>query len=232
MKLRNPFSSLSRFEWGLWIASVLVVAGSFFVGSRADFLTLIASLIGVTALIFVARGDVFGQLLTVVFSIVYAVISWRFRYFGEMITYLGMTLPIAAISVVTWLKHPYAADGSEVRIGRMTRTKTILLLLMTAVVTFVFYFILAAFDTANLSISTVSVATSFLAASLQALRVPAYALAYGANDLVLIVLWVLATAKDPAYLPMVLCFVMFFLNDAYGFVSWHKRRALQQQTCA
>jgi hypothetical protein len=75
----------------------------------------------------------------------------------------------------------------------------------------------------------VSVATSFLASYLTFMRSPYYGIGYGANDVVLIILWVMASAKDPAYLPMVVCFVMFLLNDLYGFVNWQRLKKSQQK---
>jgi nicotinamide riboside transporter PnuC len=106
MILRNPFKTLNRTEWLLWLLSITVIFNSFLLSGSFYLLTLIASMVGVTALIFVAKGDVWGQLLTVLFSLLYAVISLHFRYYGEMITYLGMTAPIAAMSVITWLRNP------------------------------------------------------------------------------------------------------------------------------
>lgn len=72
--------------------------------------------------------------------------------------------------------------------------------MLSAVVTVVFYFILRAFHTANLLPSTISVTTSFLAVYLTARRSPLFAVAYAANDLVLILLWGLATLQDASYL--------------------------------
>ena len=59
-------------------------------------------------------------------------------------------------------------------------------------------------------------------------RSPYYALAYAANDLILISLWILAALSDPGYLPMVICFLVFLVNDVYGFVRWS--RAGKSQT--
>ena len=73
-----------------------------------DPLTLAAALIGVTSLVFAAKGNVWAQILMIIFSILYGIISFRFRYWGEMITYLGMTLPMAVWSTVTWIKNPSA----------------------------------------------------------------------------------------------------------------------------
>jgi len=223
-KIRN----LSKFELGLWLFSLTGVTLSSVFSPAFDPLSLIASLIGVTALIFVAKGDPLGQVLTVVFSVFYGVISWTFRYYGEMITYLGMSAPMAALAVISWLRNPYEQGKAEVRVNRLKRREVLFLAVLTAAVTALFYFILAFFDTANLLPSTVSVTTSFLASYLTFRRSPFYALAYAANDIVLIVLWVLAALEDPSYLPMILCFTMFFFNDTYGFVNWQRMQKRQK----
>lgn len=227
MKICNK---LNKTEFVIWLLSVITIAVSFLLVSEKDYLTLTASLIGATALIFVAKGEVLGQILTVVFSIFYGVISFKFRYFGELITYVGMTAPIALMSAVTWLKNPYKKGESEVKIAKLTKGKIILMIVLTAVTTFVFYFILRHFNTANLFFSTVSVATSFSASYLMLFRSPYYAVAYAANDVVLIILWVLASVTNIKYVPMVICFVIFLVNDLFGFISWQKRKKQQRNT--
>lgn len=220
MKIYNPFRFLSRFEWGLWLTSVAVVTASFFLGGRDGVLSLIASIVGVTALIFVAKGDVTGQALCVVFSVLYAIVSWEQRYYGEMITYLCMSAPVSAISVVAWLKNPYAKDRCEVKIARLDRRDAVVTAILTVGMTVAFYWILRALNTAALAVSTLSVTTSFLAAYLLYRRSPYYALAYAANDVVLIVLWCIVSVKDPSALSMVACFLAFLANDLYGFSNW------------
>ena len=109
--MNNPILSLSKKEWAIWIGSLLVVAVSNVVSGNLDLLTLLAALIGVTSLIFAAKGNVWAQVLMIVFSILYGIISWRFRYWGEMITYLGMTMPMAIWSTITWMKNPSKENG-------------------------------------------------------------------------------------------------------------------------
>lgn len=213
--------TLTPFELALWGLSVAVVAGTALIFGTADALSLAASLIGVTALILVAKGHALGQLLTIVFAVLYGIISLRVRYYGEMITYLGMTAPMALLALVTWLRNPYR-DSQEVAVHRMSARETALMLALTVLTTAAFYFILRAMGNAALAVSTLSVTTSFLASYLTALRSPYYALCYAANDLVLIVLWVISSLADPSGVPMVGCFAMFFLNDMYGFVNWRR----------
>ena len=219
--------SLTRFEWALWLTSVLVVAGTGIAFQSSDWLSLTASLIGVTALIFVAKGHALGQVLTIVFAVFYGIISCEFRYYGEAITYLCMTAPMAAVALVTWLRNPYKVSA-EVTVNRLSGRQWAVMLILTVITTAVFYFILQAMGNAALAVSTLSITTSFLASYLTALRSPYYALAYAANDLVLIVLWVIAALADISSVPMVACFVMFFANDMYGFINWRRMEKRQR----
>lgn len=224
--MQNPWKELSVKEWWLWSISMLIVTVSNLVGGSFDVLTLAATWVGITSLIFAA----WAQFLMVAFSILYGIISFRFRYWGEMITYLGMTLPMAVWSAVTWLRNPSAGSKSEVAIRKLEKKHFLFLLVLSIVVTGAFYFILRWLETPNIVFSTLSVTTSFLAASLTMLRSSYYALGYAANDLVLIVLWGLAAAKDPVYIPVIINFMIFFMNDMYGFISWKKRE--RTQLCA
>ena len=174
---RFTINYFSKAEIALWCASVASIVLSFGLFDRENYLTLRASLIGVTSLIFNAKGNPFGQFLMVLFSLLYEVIFM-------------------------WIA--------------------------TILVTILFYFILDWFDTANMIPSTISVTTSFLAVYLTFRRSPYFALAYASNDMVLIVLWVMASLQDIRYVSVVVCFVAFLFNDIYGFVSWRKMEQRQR----
>lgn len=109
-KMLSAFGSLTRFERMLWMSSMVVVALSYLLSPQGDVLSLAASLVGVTSLIFIAKGYVIGQVLVVVFAILYGIASYHQRFYGEVITYLGMTGPIAVAAIVSWLRHPF--EGS------------------------------------------------------------------------------------------------------------------------
>ena len=57
--------------------SAAFIVGSFCAFDRENYLTLAASLIGVTSLIFNAKGNPIGQVLMVLFSLLYGFINWR-----------------------------------------------------------------------------------------------------------------------------------------------------------
>lgn len=220
----------TRAERLLWLGSAAVVTVFYAIFDGEHILSLLASLIGVTYLIFNAKGNPVGQVLVIVFSLLYGWISFTFAYYGEMVTYLGMTMPMAVVALIAWLRNPFQGNRAEVTMERLSGWEIGFMFILTAAVTIVFYFILRALHTANLLPSTLSVTTSFLAVYLTARRSPWYAVAYAANDVVLIVLWTLASLQDVSYLSVLVCFAVFLVNDIYSFFSWQRIRARQRQT--
>ncbi|MCR5452835.1 MAG: nicotinamide riboside transporter PnuC [Lachnospiraceae bacterium] len=220
--MNNPITNFTKREWILWISSLTAIILTNIFSESFDLLTFFASCIGVTSLVFAAIGNVWSQVLMVIFSILYGMISFQFHYWGEMITYLGMTMPMAIWSTFTWLKNP-AKNGKEVKIRRLQKKDLLLLIVSCIAVTFLFFIILDKLDTPNIFFSTLSISTSFLAAALTMLRSSYYALGYAANDIVLIVMWTLAAIQNPIYISVIVIFVIFFFNDMYGFISWKKR---------
>ncbi len=224
-RIKNYFS---KFEISLWITSVTLIAAAYFVFDRSSPLTLIASILGVTAILLNAKGNPIGQGLMVIFSIIYGIISYGFSYYGEMITYMGMSMPMAIIALIAWLKNPFKGNHAEVKVNRISKKETAFMLILSAFVTLVFYFILKHFNTANIIPSTLSVTTSFLAVYLTFRRSPYFSLLYAFNDVVLIVLWILASLTNLSYISVVVCFLMFLINDMYAFVSWRKMEIRQR----
>ena len=189
---------------------------------------LIASIIGATYLIFNAKGNPIGQVLLIIFSVLYGIISYSFSYYGEMVTYLGMSTPMAVLAMISWLRNPYNGNRAEVKINSLKKPEIVFMFALTAIITFIFYFILKYFHTTNLIISTFSVTTSFLAVYLTLRRSRYFTLAYAANDIVLIILWILATLSDITYMSVTICFFMFLVNDIYGYINWTKMHKIQQ----
>ncbi len=228
--MKKFLKSFNLFEIILFTVSILAVIISFFACGNTEYLYLAASLIGAGMLIFIAKGNFIGQILGVAFAVLYAIISWSYKYYGEMATYLFMSLPSCAVTLIIWLKNPSAKGKEEVKVNKISFKEYIFMAGLTGLVTVAFYFVLKAFNTNNLIVSTVSVLTSFAAAYLQFRRSRFYALAYTANDIVLIILWSLASVENLEYIAMVVCFSVFFANDIYGFVNW-TRMLKKQNVC-
>lgn len=226
--MKKMIRYFTKAELTLWGTSTGLILVSFLAFDRANYMTLTASMLGATSLIFNAKGNPIGQALMILFSLLYGLISYTFSYFGEMITYLGMTAPMALIALITWLRNPFGGNRAEVAVNRISQRELYAMLGLTVVVTAVFYFLLDHFDTANMIPSTLSVSTSFVAVYLTFRRSPYFALAYAANDVVLIVLWSMASVENITYISVLICFVIFLVNDLYGFVNWKRMEKRQR----
>lgn len=227
-KKTNIFSYFSKRELILWIFSIVFIVISFLIFNGDSHLTLAASLIGATSLILCAKGNPLGQVLMIIFSTIYGIISYSFSYYGEVITYMGMTAPMSVFALVSWLKNPYKGKKNQVAVGKLCKKDIFCTICFSIAVTMAFFFILRKFNTSNLLFSTISVTTSFAAVYLTYKRSPYFALAYACNDIVLIILWTYAAFKNTSYVSVVVCFITFLINDVYGFVNW-KRMEKEQE---
>ena len=217
----------TKFERTIWCVSVIVIVASFFIFGGDGYLSMIASLVGVTSLLLCAKGNFWAHVFGIIFSLIYGYISFSYRYYGEMITYMCMTMPMGVFALVSWIKNPYKGKKTEVEIYNIGKKDIWQMIGLTLVVTVVFYYILSYFNTENLVPSTLSVTTSFAAVFLTYKRSPYYAIAYSFNDIILIVLWMMAGMEDRKYYSVVVCFVIFLVNDIYGFLNWKKMKNRQ-----
>ncbi len=227
MNKKSIIFGLDLTDLVIYFVSAGTILAAFLLFDRSGYLSLLASLLGVTSLIFCAKGNPIGQLLIIIFSILYAYISFGCRYYGEMLTYVGMTAPMALFSLISWLKHPFDGNRGEVTVAELKRRDIYQMVFLTALVTVIFYFVLRYLGTSNLTVSTVSVTTSFAAVFLTFKRSPYYAVAYGLNDIVLIILWTAASFNSREYISVTVCFITFLLNDIYGFISWRAIKSRQ-----
>ena len=219
----------TKFEIFLWSVSVALILSVFLIFDRTNYLALLSSIVGVSSVMLCAKGNPLGNALGLIFCVIYGYISFTYAYYGEMLTYMFMTGPMAIYALISWLRNPYNESRSEVKVGSVKKTELIFLAFLASAVTIIFYFILKTFGTANLLISTLSVTTSFSAVYLTARRSPLYAVAYSLNDIVLIILWSLASIEDVSYISVVICFAVFLANDIYGFYSWRRMKIKQEK---
>ena len=219
--MKKILGTLNKFDIILYSSGVICSILGFIIFKNTEYLNLINTILGLTALIFIAKGNPFGQFLTIVFSIIYGIISFSFKYYGELITYVCLTGPAAIASLISWLKN-LNGEKLEVKVNELKYKEYIFLFFLSSIVSIVFYFILNALNTNNLLLSTFSVFTSFTASYLTFRRSRFYALGYIANDIVLIVLWTLASFSSKEYISVVICFIFFLINDLYGFINWNK----------
>ena len=228
MKISNPFKGMSLFEYILWIGSMIAIIIAFIIPEEKEYLNLVTSLVGVTCVFFIAKGKIFGQIVGIIYAIVYGFISYFHNLYGEVFLSFVFYAPLAILGLVEWAKNQYA-DTHVVTITKLTKIDYFIALAITIVLTTIAFFVLSALNTQSLVVSTISIATSTMAGYFVIKRSPGYALFYFLNDSVLIVMWSIEAYQNISALPMVISFITFVINDLYGFINWLRLRKKQTE---
>ena len=218
---KKQLKNWKLYELLFLVGSIIAITVCFVVGKEKNVLSFIGSLVGITGVLFTAKGLVSAPFLNMIYGVFYIIVSFYQKYYGEAIIYLALMTPLDIITIISWLKNRNKDNSSTVKINKIHGIEYLYLAIGTAIATVGFYFLLRALNTNQLIISTISLITSAVAAYLMFRRCSYYALGFMLNDIVLIVLWSLVVVDSGiGYLPTVISFCVFLINDTYGFTLW------------
>ena len=185
---------------------------------------------GVVSVLTVAKVLVIAPFINIVYNILYAIISIIQGYYGEAIIYIGLMIPICVLSIISWLKNKNKENTDVVEVNKIKGKEYTYLAIATVLATVAFYFLLKVLNTNQLIISTISLVTSIVASYLMLRRCSYYALGFILNDVILIILWSLVVVESGiGYLPTVISFSVFLINDIYGLIHWKWEEKKQQK---
>lgn len=217
-------SILKNWKWFEIVFLMLSLAGlslCFAFTPDRNWFSFVVSIVGVVSVLTVAKGLIIAPFINIAYNIIYAIISISQHYYGEAIIYIGLMIPVSVASIVSWLRNRNKENLSTVKVNKIHGMEYLYLAIASLVATVAFYFLLQALDTSQLIISTISLVTSAVASYLMLRRCSYYALGFVANDIVLIALWsMVVVTSGLQFLPSVISFCIFLINDIYGFIHW------------
>ena len=220
MKLKL-FKNWNIFEIIFLFACLLGLTLCFIFGVDKNVLSFVTSLIGVVSVLMVAKGLVIAPFINISYNVLYSIVAITQKYYGEAIIYIAIMMPISIFSIISWLRNKNKNNSAVIEQNSIHKKEYLYLFLSTSVLTVAFYFLLKALDTNELIISTLSLITSAVASYLMLRRSKYYALGFVANDIILIIMWAIVVKNSGiGYLPTLLSFVIFLINDIYGFIHW------------
>ena len=228
--MKNIFGKWKLYEIIFLIGSIILVTLCFVFDTDKNVLSFIISLIGVVSVLMVAKGLTIAPMISVVYAILYSIMSILQHYYGEAIIYLGFMLPINILSIVSWLKNRNKEKSEVVEVNVIKKAEYLYLFVITIFATIGFYFLLKILNTDELVISTLALVSSAVASYLMLRRCSYYAVGFIVNDIILIVLWsMVVKSSGIGYLPTVISFFVFLINDIYGFIHWKIEENKQKQ---
>lgn len=194
--------------------------------------TIIDSLYTITYLttaILMSKGKVESYFIGIIGVFFYGIVSYNQGYCGELLITIFLTFPMMIIGIVSWLKHQ-DKDEDVVIISSLSKKEIVFAFSSQLILFWVYYFLLKAFNTDLLMISSLSIVTSVLATYFEARRSELSLFCYVANDLILITLWMIPIINGDTSLISVLIGPMLLLvNDIYGSYNWKRLKDIQKE---
>ena len=211
----------SMFEIILLVSSVLITV-MFGIIFKSDILTVVTSLVGILCALLLAKGLVSGQLVGIAIVILYSLVSYKNGFYGEMIIYIGIMLPMYVWGIFEWIKHKNSKTNS-IEVNEISKKEWAIVSFIAVILFVVFYFLLKKLRTSELIVSTLSVVDNLFAVYLLARRSKYGFVSYIVNDLILILLWGIPVIQgNLLLLPMLMNPVVNLVNDSYGVINWTK----------
>ena len=221
------FKDWTDFEKVLLFGSIIIVSlvGIFF---KSDLLTTSCSIVGIITALLLAKGKNLGQVFGLLITILYSIVSFKNKYYGEVLIYTLLMLPMYVIGIITWINHKNEKTNS-VEINSIKKKEWIIVSFVFALVFVGIYYLLKVFNTNELIVSTISVLASLFAVYLQIRRSKYSFSFYIVNDIILMFLWGIPVARGSFILfPMLLNPTINLINDTYGFYNWKKTEKVQK----
>ena len=221
------FKDWTNFEKVLLFGSIIIV-GLVGILFKSDLLTISCSIVGIITALLLAKGKNLGQVFGLLITILYSIVSFKNKYYGEVLIYALLMLPMYIIGIITWINHKNEKTNS-VEINTINKKEWIIVSIVFVGVFICIYCLLKAFNTNELVVSTISVLASLFAVYLQIRRSKYSFSFYMVNDIILMFLWGMPVVRGSYILfPMLLNPTINLINDAYGFYNWKKTEKIQK----
>jgi len=221
------FKEWTKFEKTLSLGSIFVIilVGIIF---KSDILTTSCSVVGVITAFLHAKGKNLGQVFGLIITFLYSIVSYKNRYYGEVLIYVVMMLPMYVLGIITWAKHKNTKTNS-VEVNTINKKEWITILFLSIFIYIGIYHLLKQFNTNELLISTTSVLMSLLAMYFQVRRSKHRFSFYLINDIILMMLWGIPVIKGNLLLfPMFINPIINFISDIYGLYNWKRMEKIQK----
>ena len=225
--MKNILKNWTKLENSLLFGSIIIVSliGIIY---KSDLLTMSCSIVGIITALLLAKGKNLGQVFGVLITLLYSVVSFKNKFYGEVIIYIFLMLPMYIVGIISWIKHQNKATNS-VEINKITNREWIIIFIVSVIIFIAVYFLLKIFNTSEILVSTFSVIASLFAVYLQIRRSRFSFYFYVINDLILIILWGIPVVKGNfLLLPMLFNPIINLINDSYGIINWRNLEKIQK----
>ena len=229
-KLKAFFKNFTIFDIVfLSIAYPLLIVVSLLCGS--DAMTITYSLVAVSGIFLLTKGSVVAPMVITVAYTLYAILSYQTGLYGETIIYCALLIPIQIATIILWLMKK-KKDNNQFIIARVGWKHWLILLVVALAFGVGAYFLLQAFNTKYLILSTIIMVVCSVSNYLTLIKSEYSFAGFILNNVIFCLLWILPLANGEAdglaVLPMVVSGVLFTVLNIKGLIAWLRMKKQQR----
>lgn len=182
---------------------------------------IVASLTGVTCVILCGMGRVSNYFFGTINVVLYAIVAWKARYYGDVMLNLLYYFPTNIIGWVVWSKH-LNQEKNEVYKKRMTLMQDILLAIISAAGVLGYSYILKLLGGNLPIVDSMSTVFSVIAQILMIKRFTEQWVIWIIVDIVSVIMWIAAFFNGGESVAVLMMWSVYLANAVIMFVKWLK----------
>lgn len=191
---------------------------------------IVNTLLGLLCVFTQAKGKISTQFIGVIYFGFYIFISFTQKYYGEALLYLVIMLPMYVYGIIHWLANKDKKDNVVIVKSNLSKKEWIVSSLCCLCISIGVFFLLKAFNTSQLAVSTLAFVSMLPAVYLLIRRCKWNQVTFLINDFIVPILWlVLVIQGDYTFVPMCIYHIFQIAYDVYGLFEWKKLEKSQKE---
>lgn len=219
-RIKREFTGWKKWQI-VWIvlANSIILGVSLYMGDTA--IGIVASLTGVTCVILCGMGRVSNYFFGTINVVLYAIVAWKARYYGDVMLNLLYYFPTNIIGWVVWSKH-LNQEKNEVYKKRMTLMQDILLAIISAAGVLGYSYILKLLGGNLPIVDSMSTVFSVIAQILMIKRFTEQWVIWIIVDIVSVIMWIATFFNGGESVAVLMMWSVYLANAVIMFVKWLK----------
>lgn len=205
----------------IWIISATIVILATSLYWKDNFLGIAAALTGIWCVILTGKGKISSFYFGTINTILYAVVAWNAKYWGEVMLNLLYYLPTNFIGIYFWKKN-FNKETQEVKKEKLSLKSSIFIYLGLAISTLAYGLFLKLLKGTLPFVDSMSTVFSIFAQILCIKRLREQWILWIIVDVVTVYMWIYAFIQGTGDFATILMWGIYLINAILMFARWTK----------
>jgi len=217
--VKSIYNYLNPFQWFLITGMVFT---SYLAGGLYDPISAICSIAGVVCVVLVGKGSIHNYLFGVVNVVLYIIISYNAKLYGETMLNVLYYLPIQFIGFFLWKRN--ISKDNLVFARNLSKSRFALVVLVSILSIIVYAQVLVCLGDVSPYLDSTTTVLSIVAQILMLLRLSEQWLLWVVVNVCSIAMWLMVyISGTESALIMALMWTFYLINSVYGYINWRSK---------